>query len=98
MKTTYDQTWMISKDKLPKATFKLEIFDKSKYETTEAGKIVEYTGVKAWTIVSLGPEAEAIEALTDESGVDENHEYLILHFTDGSSATFRNSHVDMWIR
>ena len=98
MKTTYTRTLMIREDEMPLATFRLEIYDKVKYETLEVSKTVTYTGVKAWTIVCGGDEAKAIESLTDESGIDENHDYLILHFTDGSTSTFRNSHVDLFIR
>lgn len=55
----------------------------------------EYTGVTSWDIISGGEEAEAIEA---DGLVDEYNEYLVLHFTDGTTATFRNSHATMFIR
>lgn len=32
----------------------------------------------------------------DEEMVDEYNEYVIIHFTDGDTATFRNSHVDLF--
>lgn len=109
MKRTYTQTWMMSNERLQQAMVKIIVFDKAKYfingdravwndECDEDGKCVTYTGVTAWDIITGGEEAEEIEAETDESGVDENHEYLILHFNDGRTATFRNSHVDMLIR
>ena len=97
MKRTYERTLFI--EDLTKATIKLYIHEANKYEATKDDEIkVEYTGVKAWSIIEGGKEAEEIEALTDDSGIDENHEYLILHFEDGTNATFRNSHVDMFLR
>lgn len=97
MKTTYTGTLFIQD--LTKVTVKLYIHEATKYEAPEDDEIkVEYTGVKAWSIIEGGQEAEEIEANTDASGIDENHEYLILHFEDGSEATFRNSHVDMFLR
>lgn len=51
--------------------------------------------IEAWEIAD-DEDAEEIEAHTDGSCIDENHEYLILHLTDGDTATFRNSHVDMF--
>lgn len=97
-KRTYEGTWTISKEKLPKATFIIEIFGATKYEQAEPDNKVEYKGVTSWDIIEGGEEAEAIEAETDASGADEYHEYLILHFEDGETATFRNSHIDLRIR
>lgn len=98
MMRTYTQTFMKSNEKLRKAIISIYVFDQPKYEATGDGIEVQYTGLTAWDIITGGKEAEAIEAETDASGVDENHEYLVLHFEDGNTATFRNSHVDMCIR
>lgn len=97
MKQTFTSTTTI-KD-LSKATFKLFISNKTKYEVDELDDCikVEYKNIKAWSIIT-GEEAKEIESMTDASGVNENHEYLVLHFVDGSEGTFRNSHVVMFIR
>jgi hypothetical protein len=92
---TYERTLFIPD--LTKATIKLYIHEATKYEAPEDDEIeVKYTGVKAWSIIEGGKEAEEIEATGDM--IDENHKYLVLHFEDGSEATFRNSHVDMFLR
>lgn len=97
MKRTYTRTTFI--EDLTQATVTLYISNATKYEASEDDEIkVEYTGVKAWDIIEGGKEAEEIEAETDASGIDENHEYLVLHFENGEAATFRNSHVDMFLR
>lgn len=98
MKRSYNKVWGI--EDLAKATIKLEIFEKSKYTKYEGMKVdheVEYTGVTSWDIIEGGDEAAEIESMTDASGVDENHEYLVLHFENGTEGTFRNSHVEMFI-
>ena len=96
---THTYTGTLFHHDLTEVTIKLYIHEALKYEATEEDEIkVEYTGVKAWTLVEGGKEAEEIEANTDESGIDEYHNYLILHFENGETATFRNSHVDMFIR
>ena len=73
----------------------IEVYEKCKYESPEDSKTIRYDNIKEWEIVS-GEDAKTIESETDESCIDEYHEYLILHFEDGSTSTFRNSHVDMF--
>lgn len=95
MKKTYTGT--LTRPDLTKATVELFVTEAVKYEARlEDEKSVKYTGVKAWSIVD-GEDAEEIESMTDASGVDEYHEYLVLHFANGETATFRNSHVSMFI-
>lgn len=105
MKNTYTQTWMMSNEELQRATVRLLVYGADKYsgeltvdEVEDGMHEVKYTGLIAWDVISGGAEAEEIEAQTDASGVDEHHEYLVLHFNDGTDATFRNSHVDMFLR
>ena len=99
MKRTFTETWTMSNEKLQKATVRIFVYNADKYtgNVTEETE-VKYTGLTAWDIIEGGKEAEEIESDTDESGVDEHHEYLVLHFNDGTQATFRNSHVDMFLR
>lgn len=85
---TYTGTTMLGED-LTNATFDVRLRD-----TNER---VKYTGIRGWSIVEGGKEAAEIEALGDGSCVDENHNYLILHYEDGREATFRNSHVDLFV-
>lgn len=95
---SFDQTFVLSNENLQKATIRVKVYNANKY--TEDAKLVwcmKYTGLTSWDIVEGGPEAEEIEAKTDASGVDDNHEYLILHFIDGTASTFRNSYVDLLI-
>jgi hypothetical protein len=93
---TYERTMFIKN--LADANVKLYVYESSKYSgNIGKRKEVNYTGLKSWSIVD-GDDATAIEAETDGSRIDENHEYLVLNFIDGSTTTFRNSHVDMFIR
>ena len=95
MKKTYTSTMMHTD--LTKATIEIDVHEALKWEATpEDEKVVTYNGIEAWSIVSDEDAAE-IESMTDESGIDEYHEYLVLYFTNGETATFRNSHVDMFI-
>lgn len=95
MKTTYTRTLFV--EDLAKARVKIYIYDGSKYEEgTKEMATMEYTGVTSWDIIQGGEEAEEIEA---NGLIDEDHEYLVLHFEDGeTTATYRNGHVDMFIR
>lgn len=95
MKTTYNRTMLKDNEQLQKATVTLDITTGVKYEA-DAGEetTVTYTGLTQWSIIT-GEDALEIEADIDE--IDEYHEYLVLEFNDGTTATFRNSHVDMFI-
>lgn len=98
MKQSYDRTLFISNEELRKAKIIITIFDNTKYEVNEGFSTVEYTGLISWDIIEGGEEAAAIECDINELGEDERHEYLVLHFENGSTATFRNSHTIMHIR
>ena len=102
MKRTYTGTWMMSNEKLQKATVRILVYSGNKYsdeltvdQIEEDMHEVKYTGLTAWDIIEGGEEAEEIE---EKGLVDEHHEYLILHFNDGTEVTYRNSHVDMFLR
>ena len=43
-----------------------------------------------------GKEAEEVEKEFIGNDLDEFQEYLILSFGDGTTATFRNSHTDLF--
>jgi len=93
---TYTRTTMKDNAKLRNATIRIECFKRLKYVETKPSFVMQYSGLTSWDVVD-GDEAKELEAHTDGSCVDENHEYLVLHFEDGSDATFRNSHTDMFI-
>lgn len=94
MKQTYERTLFI--EDLRTAHVELTVFNVPRFQAKRnEGKTVYYTGLTSWDIISGGEEAKAIEMFTND--IDDNHEYLVLHFEDGSMATFRNSYVDLWI-
>ena len=77
----------------------LDIYGEFKYtaseETFENCKTITYNDCIGFEVVD-GERAEEIEAETDGSCIDDLHEYLVLFFEDGETATFRNSYVDMF--
>ena len=79
-------------------TAEIEVYKACKYTASlkelEESKRVQYE-VVCWEIVN-GEDAAQIEAETDGTCIDENHEYLVLHLTNGETATFRNSYCDMF--
>lgn len=97
-KKTKHQTRMKEKTKMKNIftsakSLKVETYDECKYTAKEEGRTIIYHHVVAFEVVTEQKEVEEIEA----SGmVDEYHEYLVLYFEDGTIATFRNSHVDMF--
>ena len=69
------------------------VYSESKYEKTS--KIiakVEYE-ISGYEVTKI-PASEILKVF-DET--DEYNEYLILTMKDGETATFRNSHVDLFI-
>ena len=72
----------------------VRIYNEMKYEATKEAARVQYE-IEGFEVVA-GEAARAIEAETDGSCIDEYHEYLVLKLADGDTATFRNSHVDLF--
>ena len=70
----------------------LRIYEAIKYESTEEMARVQYE-ITGFEVVN--GKAAGIEN-TDGTCIDEYDEYLILNLADGNTATFRNSHVDMF--
>ena len=96
MKRTYTSTTRFND--LTNATFKLYIYDEPKYGRDFDSIAIEriYTDVVSFDIIQGGDEAKEIEKEIS-SDYDVYSEYLILHFKDGSHATFRYSYVDIFI-
>lgn len=81
---------------LTKATIKLLIYKTDKYDVNnEEYEKVEFTGVKSWTIVEGGAEAEAIEKILGYE--DKYHTYLVLNYADGHTEIYQNTKVAMFI-
>ena len=94
MKKTFNRTMFI--DNLPDAQVKVIIYDRYKYDRqSKAKERLYFTGLTSWDSISGGDEAKKIEADTDM--IDDYHEYLILHFKDGTKRLFCNSYVDLFI-
>lgn len=78
---------------------KLDVYNECKYTASkgvfENKKVVEYENVIGFEVFT-GEEAKEIEKETDNSCIDDYHEYLVIYFEDGNTSTFRNSYVDMF--
>lgn len=96
MKTSYNK--MLFVKELEKAKVTIYMTEGLKWESIGHEEPIEYTGLVSWDIIEGGADAEEIEICIDEEMTDEMHEYLVLHFNDGSEATFRNSHTIMFIQ
>ena len=78
----------------------LHMYEDVKYETyAKLDKVITYEEgrISSFEVLS-GEKAEEFEKEIDESSFDEYHEYLILYFSGSDDvASFRNSHVDMFV-
>ena len=71
----------------------VDIYDGLKMdENSELEYEVQYTNLDAFEVVT----DERVKEI-EKQMVDEFHEYLILYFKNGDTATFRNSHADLFI-
>ena len=96
MKTTYTRTLFHSD--LTEAKVDLYLTKENKYtdlKNLDDAEHIEIVGLKKWTVVEGGAEADAVETIMDD--LDENREYLILEFTNGKCEFYRNSHAVMFI-
>jgi len=73
----------------------VERYSKCKYFHPEDGDRITYENVEAFEVVH-GEEATKLEAEMDGTLIDDYHEYLVLYFTNGKTATYRNSYADLF--
>lgn len=75
---------------------KVKLYNGVKYNLkNEKVSEVEYKNIRGYEVVT-GDRATEIGFETDENSRDEYNEYLIITLEDGETATFCNSHVDMF--
>jgi hypothetical protein len=74
---------------------KVKIYDRIKYNP-ESKKTAEIEYFDALNMeVKKIPDSEMMKH-TDKGALDEYHEYCIIYLPEGLTATFRNSHVDVF--
>ena len=77
-------------------TVKVKVYSGVKYDlSNEKVAEVEYKDIEGFEVVT-GERATEIGSMTDEESRDEYNEYLVITFKDGQTATFCNSHVDLF--
>lgn len=75
---------------------KVRVYDECKYsKTSEKIAEVEYYNIRGFEVMT-GDRAAEIANETDADGQDEYNEYLVIELENGETATFRNSHVDLF--
>lgn len=73
----------------------VERYSKCKYFNAEDGERIYHENAEAFEVVH-GKAAAKLEAEMDSSMLDDFHEYLVLYFTTGETATYRNSYADLF--
>lgn len=75
---------------------KVKLYNGVKYEeTSEKTAEVVYNNIRGYEVVT-GEKATLIGNETDEHSRDEYNEYLIITLENDETATFCNSHVDLF--
>ena len=75
---------------------KVKVYSGVKYDlSNEKVAEVKYKDIEGFEVVT-GERATEIGSMTDEESRDEYYEYLVITFNDGQTATFCNSHVDLF--
>lgn len=80
---------------------KLKIYSEQKAfaKGLEKPMVITYPNVKSFRVLSRfcnKEKQEELKKLEERSDIlDPNHSYLILTFTDGTQATFRNSYTEI---
>lgn len=75
---------------------KVKLYNGVKYNLeNEKVAEVEYYNIREYEVVT-GNKATEIGLETDDNSRDEYNEYLIITLENGETATFCNSHVDMF--
>ena len=75
---------------------KVKVYSGVKYDlSNEKVAEVKYKDIEGFEVVT-GERATEIGSMTDEESRDEYNEYLVITFKDGQTATFCNSHVDLF--
>lgn len=74
----------------------LLIYDRPEYEKdATVVKVQRYENLEWWEVVT-GKDAKKLEDATDGTCIDPKHQYIVLHFADGTEATFRKNYVLMF--
>ena len=75
---------------------KVKLYNGVKYNLeNEKISAIVYNNIRGYEVVT-GESATQIGLETDENSRDEFNEYLIITLENGETATFCNSHVDMF--
>lgn len=83
-------------------TVEIDLYDVCKYtakaEDFERERRIRYEYCTGFEVISGKDyrEQEMIKEIEGQGLVDDLHEYLVLFFEDGETATFRNSYCDMF--
>ena len=74
----------------------VKVYNGVKYEAiSKKVAEVKYNNIRGYE-VATGDRATEIGLETDDNSRDEYNEYLIIRLENGETATFCNSHVDMF--